>query len=101
MGISLPIRSLGIEGIERAVRLWRMNIFYGQLQPFGYWRAWHPDFAVMLRQGQFRFTLSKGGDSLFVEFRWTTPWQEREYSFSAGRFPLDRQGVHSGKETQP
>jgi len=98
--IRLPISALGIEGVERAVRLWRMNIFYGEPQPFGYWRAWHPDFVAMVRQGWVRYNLNEDGNAGFVEFLYVTPWQSQEYSCSIGRFPLHCPQASTGKGNQ-
>jgi hypothetical protein len=87
--VRLPVNMLGIMNLDKAVRLWRLNVFLQWAdQPFGYRHAWHPDFVAILRQGQFSFSLDEYG-RMTVRFVYRTVGEDEEYSFFIGTFWLD------------
>jgi len=88
--VRLPVSTLGIMNLDKAVRLWRLNVFHQGLsqQPFGYRHAWHPDFVAMLRQGLLRFDPNEERNLISVYLIYQPPGADSEDSDFIGWFPL-------------
>jgi hypothetical protein len=88
--VNLPVKMLGVMNLDKAVRLWRLNVFHqgAHQQPFGYRYAWHPDFVAMLRQAQFRFVSDEERKLIFVYLIYRRLGMDSEMSTLIGYFPL-------------
>jgi hypothetical protein len=88
--VSLPVSTLGAINLDKAVRLWRLNVFHQGVnqQPFGYRHAWHPDFVAMLRQSAFHFNPDEERNLIFVYLIYHPSGANEEFSDLIGWFPL-------------